>query len=187
MSSPSARLDSLARYLGSKVPYYQRLGIKSFGDVPPSLKATIMANVADFISDEYLSKKSLEDILLDRVPGTVVSHNQIQAGPGVLVEQTTGTSGTPGRFPKTIAERTRMSLGIWKCRRRIDPEVTPGNFVSALHRPFSAPPDPTQPRSGPITTKSWWERRAGSMSVPAFCASTYRCSTMRVMNPSAAA
>lgn len=157
MSTPPARLDGLAHYLGSKVPYYRSLGVKSFGDVPPLLKATLMARVTDFVTDDYPEKRSLEDIMLDRVPGTVVSHNQIQAAPSVVVEQTTGTSGTPGRFPKTNAERTRMSLGIWKHRRRIDPEVSPANFVSALHRSFTAPPDPRIFSPKPAEVRSYYE------------------------------
>jgi phenylacetate-coenzyme A ligase PaaK-like adenylate-forming protein len=157
MSYPMARLDGLARHLGENVPYYKRLGVRAFADVPPSLKATIMANVPDFLSDDSPSKRLLEDIMLDRAAGTIVSHNQIQAGPGVLVEQTTGTSGTPGRFPKTNAERTRMSLGIWKHRRRIDPEVSPANFVSALHRPFTAPSDPRIFSSNPAEVRAYYE------------------------------
>ena len=101
-----------------------------------------MRNFPALVSEEFSPiKDALCRLASDREPGVTVSNNQIRSIPGVAIEQTTGTTGIPGRFPKTDAERKRLAMGIWRMRRRLDPEVAPGNFLPMIHLPFGSEMD----------------------------------------------
>ena len=132
----------LVAYLQRWVPYYRDLKIEKFSDIPPISKPVLVRNFPALVSDEFSAiKEALCRLAADAEPGAVVSNNQIRTIPGVAIEQTTGTTGIPGRFPKTDSERKRLSMGIWRMRRRLDPEVAPGNFLPMIHLPFGSETD----------------------------------------------
>ncbi len=132
----------LVAYLQRWVPYYRDLKIERFSDIPPISKPVLVRNFPALVSDEFFPiKEALCRLAADAEPGAVVSNNQIRSIPGVAIEQTTGTTGIPGRFPKSDPERKRLSMGIWRMRRRLDPEVAPGNFLPMMHLPFGSETD----------------------------------------------
>ena len=132
----------LLGYLKRWVPYYRDLKVERFTDIPPISKPMIVRHFPALISDEFShARDALHRLASDADPAVVVSNCQIRSIPGITVEQTTGTTGIPGRFPKTDAERKRLSMGIWRMRRRLDPEVAPGNFLPMVHLPFGSEED----------------------------------------------
>jgi len=133
----------MLEYVKKFVPRYRQLGIRYFRDLPPARKEEMMRNIPHYVSEEFAEiRQRLSDLVQDREAAGEVSNNQFKPIPGVLVEQTTGTSGMPGRFPKTNAERTRLAMGIWKYRRKIDPGVSPDKFLPFVHLPFGQKEDP---------------------------------------------
>jgi phenylacetate-CoA ligase len=62
---------------------------------------------------------------------------------GILITETSGTSGLPLRCPKSPADCVVLGAGIWRQRRRIDPFVTPEALYRYNH--LSAAP-PIEPR-----------------------------------------
>src|SRR3954466_783182 len=132
----------LVAYLQRWVPYYRDLKIEKFSDIPPISKPALVRNFPALVSDEFSPiKEALCRLAADAEPAAVVSNNQIRSIPGVAIEQTTGTTGIPGRFPKSDLERKRLAMGIWRMRRRLDPEVAPGNFLPMIHLPFGSESD----------------------------------------------
>jgi hypothetical protein len=132
----------LMEYITKSVPHFRRMGARHFRDLPPSSKTDIMRNVPDHISDEFEHvRQQLSDLILDRNAACAVSNSQLKPVPGIILEQTTGTTGIPARFPKTIAERTKLAQGIWKHRRHVYPEASLRSFLPFVHLPFSGKED----------------------------------------------
>jgi phenylacetate-coenzyme A ligase PaaK-like adenylate-forming protein len=132
----------LLGYLAKSVPYYRRLGIRDIRDIPPASKSDLMGNMPDHISDQFQDlRQDISNLVVDRGPASAVVNNQLKPIPGIIIEQTTGTSGLPGRFPKTVSERTRLAQGIWKHRRLVDPQVSLKNFLPFVHLPFDRKED----------------------------------------------
>ncbi len=127
----------LIEYAVKMVPRYNRLESGDIREIPPSTKTDILMNLPEYISDDFREvRQQLCNLILDRNSECKVSNSQLKPIPGIILEQTTGTSGIPGRFPKTISERTRLALGIWKHRRQIDSMASTRSFLPFVHLPF---------------------------------------------------
>jgi phenylacetate-CoA ligase len=136
-------LADLARYLFAKVPRFRGLQGGEFDDLPVVTKREMMADVAEFVSDDYSSLRSrISDLVHDRLPDVQVSNFQVQLTPDVIVEQTTGTTGIPGRFPKTRTERGQLALPIWSIRKQVFRDVSPAGFLPFVHGPIGTGRDP---------------------------------------------
>ena len=135
-------MAQLIEYVSTHVPRYRRLGIRDIRQVPPSCKADIMKEMPEYISDEFGdSRQRLVSLVRDGDPTCEVSNSQLKPLPYVVVEQTSGTTGIQGRFPKTNAERAKLAVNIWKHRRRIDPAVSTDALLSFVHLPFGSVED----------------------------------------------
>jgi phenylacetate-coenzyme A ligase PaaK-like adenylate-forming protein len=138
MPSPAGLMEYVTKF----VPHYRQIGIKDIRVLPPTSKADIIKKLPEYISDEYRHvRQQLSNLILDRESAGDVSNNQLKPIPGIILEQTTGTTGIPARFPKTVAERTRLALGIWKHRRHVDPLASLRSFLPFVHLPFGRKED----------------------------------------------
>jgi phenylacetate-CoA ligase len=131
-------LKEMAHYLVEKVPYFKGRQPHFFA-LPTTTKLEMMTRPAEFVCDEYSSTREyLADLIHDRVGDCKIVNLQIQVSTEIIVEQTTGTTGAPGRFPKTKAERTRLAIAIWRRRKHIDPLVSLNNFFPLVHFPIGS-------------------------------------------------
>jgi phenylacetate-CoA ligase len=129
-------LEEITGYFVKRVPYF-RGRQPQFSALPVTTKRVMMTRPADFVSDEYSrNREYLADLIQDRVSDCKVSNLQVQASTEIIVEQTTGTTGMPGRYPKTKAERSQLAMGIWRQRKQIDPLVSLRNFFPLVHFPI---------------------------------------------------
>jgi phenylacetate-CoA ligase len=97
----------------------------------------MMAHAAAFVSDEYSAERErIAGLIHDHIHDCKVVNLQMQVTPEIIIEQTTGTTGMPGGYPKATAERTRLAMGIWRKRKQIDPLVSLRNFLPLVHFPI---------------------------------------------------
>lgn len=135
-------LGELLKRACAKVPRYKDEKCDTLGDVPLVTKGEMMRNVEDFVSDDYASMRQVfGNLVRDRGEIGSMSNFQIAIGEDIVVEQTTGTTGVPGRFPKTRKERGALALGIWRARKSFDPDASAGRFMQFVHHPIGAPKD----------------------------------------------
>src|SRR4051812_28466511 len=115
-----ARLLELSTYIFTKVPYFRHVGTRNFHGLPPISKIDIIDRAHDFISDDYSEQRNLiVDLMYDNKEVDRVTNFQVNAGSNIIIEQTTGTSGIPARFPKTKMERAQLAIGIWSVRKTV--------------------------------------------------------------------
>jgi phenylacetate-CoA ligase len=160
MTEPVAQLID---YATAHVPRYRRLGIRDIRQVPPSTKADIMREMPDYISDEFgEARQRLFSLVRNGDPTCEVSNSQLRPLPGVVMEQTSGTTGIQGRFPKTNAERTKLAMNIWRHRRRLDRAVSTDVFLSFVHLPFGRTRDRRVEReSDPAVIRTLYDEAVG--------------------------
>ncbi len=134
-------LADLLAHARARVPFYRDAG-PGLSDFPVVSKGAMLARQEDFIAaDPGLERSGVAELLRAPAEGP----GQIAVGGEVLVEQTSGSSGIPFRIPKTKAERLRVSLGLWRFRRSIDPEFSPRTFLALIHNPGLAERPRTMP------------------------------------------
>lgn len=142
---PSARTETargnLAAYVGKHVEFYR--GVEVFEDIPITTKPELVQNFPAHISDEIPNLK--RDLLrtLEVADLNLGRSDDMHYACGVVVEQTSGTSGIVLLVPKTKPERLRASLAINDYRRFFDPDFQQRLFYPLVHpprgidRPFS--------------------------------------------------
>ena len=139
--------DSFQRHLGfvrECSPYYRkRVSARAhLGDFPLMRRKVLTSNYGELLTptpgcgaDRFPAPRLLA--------GEGINEAHRAAGEftlpgGLVMEQTSGTSGVPARFVKTREERQAISLAIWRRRRAIDGAVSPSNFVPLFHLPAGA-------------------------------------------------
>ena len=129
-------LDSLLNYAIQRVPRYKGLRPDLEG-FPLSNKRAILADVPANISDELGPEKDrLVYFLFDETQHSDTKYESIYNA-HIIVEETSGSTGTPFRIPKTIAERSHLASGIWNNRRKFDPGLRPSQFYPFIHEPLN--------------------------------------------------
>jgi phenylacetate-CoA ligase len=129
----------LASYVRKYVPCYR--GVGTFEEIPIVTKTQLVANSAAHISDEIPNLKS--DLLrtLENSSLRTGRSDDVHYACGIVIEQTSGTSGIALLVPKTKSERIRSSFERY--RRGYDPEFRQSLFYPLVHpgkntvRPFS--------------------------------------------------
>ena len=95
-------------------------------------KAHILNDYQAFISDPFSRvRPSLASFLRSRDDWGGVK--EFAFDDNIVVEQTSGTSGTALRCPKTLTERVRLGVGIWNQRRALDPQAKPSDLYPFIH------------------------------------------------------
>ena len=115
-----------------RVPYYRCLGLgpgQQLTSFPLVSRATVQANYGAFLSDAI---GAFRDGLL-RTLGRKLPAYEVLDENGILIGETSGTSGLPLRCVKSLADRLTLGAGIWRQRRRVDPQVTPDNLYRFIH------------------------------------------------------
>lgn len=124
-------------YILNNIPYYQCYSEKkilSLEELPVVNKLLIRDHYADFISDELGNMKTtLVSILEKPIIKYGESYNEIYSFDRFIIEETTGTSGTPFRCVKTLQERTKIALEMWKQRKLLDNRININNFFQFNH------------------------------------------------------
>ena len=141
LPDPTKLLAAQLRYVARHVPHFRGLGgddCRSIKEFPFTFKPQIRNNYASFISDEFLHvRRPLADFMAAEkirekpTDGTYIE--EVYFGDDINVAETTGTSGTKLRCAKTMADRFRLGVGIWRQRRAVDPLVSPGILFPLLH------------------------------------------------------
>lgn len=130
-------MDSLRELLIDSirfVPRYAHLE-PDLASFPVINKQLLLDNIDAHLSDVLGDKKeNLRKLMLSRhLPGDL--NFDYYYGNNIYVEQTSGSSGVFLRIPKTIEERSRLALGIWRHRRRLDGEFSPNKCYPFDHAP----------------------------------------------------
>ncbi len=141
LPTPINLLAAQLRYVGRNVPYFRESGCdggQPVEDFPFTFKSQIRNNYASFISDEFRGeRRQLVDFLTgENIHGEAVGGirpQEVFFGDNIVVAETTGTSGTPLRCPKTLEDRFRLGVGIWRQRRSLDSLARPGNLFPMIH------------------------------------------------------
>ncbi|HEY3755550.1 MAG TPA: hypothetical protein VGL42_05320 [Opitutaceae bacterium] len=129
-------LVTVLRHARNHAEYYRRLSLdeEDLETFPVIDRDLLRRNLVDLITDAAV-KSRLLDILEGRaVPDAVATKTEFQVLNGIVIEQTSGSSGVPLRMPKTKAERTGLGLAAWKCRMRFDPSIRAETFLPVFHR-----------------------------------------------------
>lgn len=109
---------------------------KAFTSFPIIGKSDILADYSAFIAGNLgVSPQELAVVLTDEQRKRA-SISEGSRWRHIVIEETSGTSGIPFNFPKTVAERAMAACEIWKWRRTIDPHVTIKTFYPFLHAPI---------------------------------------------------
>lgn len=140
MPNSTNLLVTQLRYVGHNVPYFRGLGCndgRPIEEFPFTFKTQIRNNYASFISNEF---RHVRQPLVDFMTKGQIFEEQegiyteeVYFGHDIMVANTTGTSGTVLRCPKTMADRFRLGIGIWRQRGLVDPLVRPSNLFPWIH------------------------------------------------------
>jgi len=131
------RLAEHLRFVASQSPFYRKCGAdpRELGSFPILSKLMLRNNVREMLTSKTDSDR---EALADELLRTNLSPEQNRAGElrfsgDVVIDQTTGTSGVPARFPKTNPERAALALAAFMQRRSFDPGLQAGQFIPLLH------------------------------------------------------
>lgn len=129
-----SNLNDLLVHTVQKVPRYKGI-LPELHRFPIVSKAEMVADWRSFIATET---GALQEALVRSLADFYV-YDRGAVGPLQIgdfhIEETSGTSGIPFRFPRTTSERSAIAIGIWKQRKIIDPKITFRSFYSFFHNP----------------------------------------------------
>jgi phenylacetate-CoA ligase len=133
------RLQQQLRYVCSNVPCYGRFRpdnhsvLELLSSLPIVDKSIIRQRYADFISNDFTNIRAqlVETLIAPEAPDRMIYEAVDRSG--VLIGQTGGSTGTPFRCPKGVADRMRLGVGIWRQRAMIDASAEPGQLYPFLH------------------------------------------------------
>lgn len=117
------------------VPRYRGMDLR-LEAFPIVSKVDILSDLDAFLAEGLTQRAALVKAL----SASDLFHNERVSGDrvwqdGVVIEETTGTSGIPFRFVRTAAERARIATGVWRSRKGIDATVSPRKFYPFFHAP----------------------------------------------------
>jgi phenylacetate-CoA ligase len=134
LASQKAGLGLIQRqlaYVTKYVPHYKGMAGKiSLDSFPLLKKSDIQSDYASFVSDQpdpIIRNSVLRDLGRKQDVYEGVSEH------GVLINETSGTSGVPLRCARSVEDRLALGVGIWRQRRRIDPAITPPGLYRFNH------------------------------------------------------
>lgn len=129
-------IEMLVEYAKKNIPYYMQkrfLECKCIEELPIISKTMVIDNYDLFISDTNMDKKrKVVSFVENYVSETRGITNEVGVIEDVIIEETSGTSGTPFLCAKTTRERTMIALELYKQRKKRD-----ANFSSKTFLPFS--------------------------------------------------
>lgn len=126
-------LEELVNHARATVPFYRN--VSRIEECPVVSKRLILADLERFVSCDAPRRSELLSFL---TTASSDGATEMDWGAGVVVEQTSGSSGVPFRIPKWKADRLATSVAIWRYRKAIDPEASPSRLYAAIHAPQDA-------------------------------------------------
>lgn len=136
----NAQLTELLRHCYENVPFYRKVGGYSLDDYPILTKNDIKASPVEHIDRNYAKRSELAAELCNLSKAkSRPEDNEYPFEAGIVIEETSGSSGVPLRFAKSRAERARLSFFQYRERKRIDRTFSPERLYLFSHIPFSAP------------------------------------------------
>jgi phenylacetate-CoA ligase len=168
------RLAAHLAFVASRSPYYarRRADPRDLGSFPVLTKRAVRENVGTMLTSANPSDRDAlaAELLRDSLPGEQNRAGELRYNGEIVIDQTTGTSGIPARFPKTNAERAELALAGFMRRRLFDPELKPARFVPLLHHRWDQrfDFDIWSPDPGDIARLYRWlaERKARWIHIP---------------------
>lgn len=128
------RLQKIKENAINNVDYYKPLNICDEGCFPIVNKSIIRRDYSAFLSnniDEQIRAEILKQ-LDDKSVRCKISYNELSQIGEFIIEETTGTSGFPLRVVKSVSERYKLGVNLYRCRKKIDP-----SFDMHLFRTFN--------------------------------------------------
>jgi len=131
------RLEEQLRFVGSRSPFYRERGVdpRELRTFPILSKLMVRNHLRELLTTpgEADREALAGELLRANLPGGQDRAGELNFTGGIVIDQTTGTSGIPARFPKTNAERTELALAGFIQRRAFDPDLRVGQFIPLLH------------------------------------------------------
>jgi phenylacetate-CoA ligase len=131
------RLADLLGFVAARSRYHAASGADParLNSFPVMSKLEVRSHLPELLTleDPLARERLAAELLRASLPGEQNRAGELRFGDGVVIDQTTGTSGIPARFPKTNPERAELALAGFMQRRRIDPALRVGEFVPLLH------------------------------------------------------
>jgi phenylacetate-coenzyme A ligase PaaK-like adenylate-forming protein len=127
-------MAAMIAHLRSNIPYYRNFS-GLFSDLPIIDKNEISSNYKDFLSIQTSHDTNAIVSALSRF--APIRGGEAAVTKGVVLEQTSGSSGVPFQFVKTIRERNLLASAMWGRRRAIDPSVSVRTFLPLVNMPTS--------------------------------------------------
>lgn len=116
------------------IDYYKQGGSENY-DFPIICKRDIQSHYSSFLThnmDESL-RSAIIDNLNDKSKKCVNSYNELSQIGEYVIEETTGTSGSPLRVVKSVSERAILGLNLYRCRKAVDRKFEMRHFKAFNH------------------------------------------------------
>lgn len=149
MTAENPRLGAILRHAALSVPRFRGLAPR-LDAFPITRKAEILADLPGHVSDDGGVDKARLTAFLQDGARKRDSKDESVFDRRIVVDETSGSNGVPFCIPKTVEERARCSIGIWRYRSFYDPEASPETFYPLAHEPIGfrheIPPGVGSPR-----------------------------------------
>ena len=128
--------SELLQHCICNVPRYAGLS-RNICSFPIVDKRDMVGDIGSWISGNFgVNRHALASFLHDSSrERDKTGKSEINWTDKIVVEETSGTSGTPFNFPKLVEERARVACAIWRQRKMYDPGVTVRTFYAFSHAP----------------------------------------------------
>lgn len=130
------KLEELLKDINKSIPFYKKLKVEEFNNLPVINKNTIKTKYDEFISDAYIDK----DEILRHINNKFEISKYIiekRINPNVILEWTSGSSGIPFKCVKSVKERKQIALSLWRTRMNVDHKITAKKFFPLIHTGLS--------------------------------------------------
>lgn len=144
--------QKLARLLEhtASTPYYERLlGSNSptstpwerFADLPVVGRQERSRHPIEFVSKALAPDAASQSMLEQLLSGESTWENETKLelpnGRSIVLEKTSGSTGTPLKMVKTDLERMTAGKAVWRLRRTLDSTITPAAMFPFEHAPLA--------------------------------------------------
>lgn len=133
-------LDQHLAYIRQASPFYSDVPENRLPAFPILDRALLRANLDSLLTVRGTPKiELLRQLDTFRIQAPHHTVSEFRFSDHIYIEQTSGSSGVPLRLPKTVGERTQLSVAAWKYRLGYDKKITRDNFLAIFHRHEDAP------------------------------------------------
>jgi phenylacetate-CoA ligase len=128
-------------YARQNSPFYARTGISGsqLEEFPVINRLILQSCIDEILTVKGDAKNNLLKCIDAPANSDARKRSEFRYSSDIVIEQTSGSSGTPLRLPKTNIERTRLGLFAWQCRAHYDASINHKTFLPLFHRSLDSP------------------------------------------------